>query len=218
MSSNLADAIAKEYNLKLIEVLTVFKYIGEQIREFEQNHTYTYMFGFEESYGCLIGTHARDKDGIAAVMALCEAAAYYKDKGLTLWDQMINIYEKYGYYKEKTISVTREGASGAEEIKQMMENMRQNPPTTLGKYKVLEVRDYKLDTVTNTVTGEVNKTGLPTSNVLYYALENDAWCCVRPSGTEPKIKFYIGIKADTEEQAQEDLKALTKVMEEKSNI
>ena len=122
------------------------------------------------------------------------------------------------YYKEKTISVTREGASGAEEIKQMMENMRQNPPTTLGKYKVLEVRDYKLDTVTNTVTGEVNKTGLPTSNVLYYALENDAWCCVRPSGTEPKIKFYIGIKADTEEQAQEDLKALTKVMEEKSNI
>ena len=176
------------------------------------------MFGFEESYGCLIGTHARDKDGIAAVMALCEAAAYYKDKGLTLWDQMINIYEKYGYYKEKTISVTREGASGAEEIKQMMENMRQNPPTTLGKYKVLEVRDYKLDTVTNAVTGEVNKTGLPTSNVLYYALENDAWCCVRPSGTEPKIKFYIGIKADTEEQAQEDLKALTKVMEEKSNI
>ena len=131
---------------------------------------------------------------------------------------MINIYEKYGYYKEKTISVTREGASGAEEIKQMMENMRQNPPTTLGKYKVLEVRDYKLDIIKNTITGEVTKTGLPTSNVLYYSLENDAWCCVRPSGTEPKIKFYIGIKADTEEQAGEDLKTLTKVMEEKSNI
>ena len=218
VSSNLADAIAKEYNLKLIEVLTGFKYIGEQIREFEQNNTYTYMFGFEESYGCLYGTYARDKDGIAAVMALCEAAAYYKDKGFTLWDQMINIYEKYGYYKEKTISVTREGASGAEEIKQMMENMRQNPPTTLGKYKVLEVRDYKLDIIKNTITGEVTKTGLPTSNVLYYSLENDAWCCVRPSGTEPKIKFYIGIKADTEEQAGEDLKTLTKVMEEKSNI
>ena len=210
MSSNLADAIAKEYNLKLIEVLTGFKYIGEQIRKFEQNHTYTYMFGFEESYGCLIGTHARDKDGIAAVMALCEAAAYYKDKSLTLWDQMINIYEKYGYYKEKTISVTREGASGAEEIKQMMENMRQNPPTTLGKYKVLEVRDYKLDTVTNTVTGEVNKTGLPTSNVLYYALENDAWCCVRPSGTEPKIKFYMGAKGNSLEDADKKLDLLEK--------
>ena len=218
VSSNLADAIAKEYKLKLIEVLTGFKYIGEQMRLFEQNKSYTYMFGFEESYGCLVGTHARDKDGIAAVMALCEAAAYYKEKGYTLWDQMINIYEKYGYYKELTISVTREGVSGAEEIKQMMENMRRNPSKTLGKYKVLEFRDYKLDTIINNITGEVGKTGLPNSNVLYYGLENDAWCCVRPSGTEPKIKFYIGVKGKTEEEANKELEELTKVMEEKSII
>lgn len=212
VSSNLADAIAKEYNLKLVEVLTGFKYIGEQMRLFEQNNTYSYMFGFEESYGCLIGTHARDKDGIAAVMALCEAAAYYKEKGYTLWDQMINIYEKYGYYKEKTVSVTREGVSGAEEIKQMMENMRNNPPKNLGKYKVLEFRDYKLDVIKNNVTGETRKTGLPSSNVLYYGLENDAWCCVRPSGTEPKIKFYMGVKGNSEESAEKDLEELSKAM------
>lgn len=218
VSSNLADAIAKEYNLKLIEVLTGFKYIGEQMRLFEENNSYTYMFGFEESYGCLIGTHARDKDGIAAVMALCEAAAYYKEKGYTLWDQMINIYEKYGYYKELTISVTREGVSGAEEIKQMMENMRNNPPKSLEKYKVLETRDYKLDTIRDNLTGEIRKTGLPNSNVLYYGLENDAWCCVRPSGTEPKIKFYIGVKGTSEEQANKELEELAKVMEEKTKI
>ena len=218
VSSNLADAIAKEYGLKLIEVLTGFKYIGEQMRLFEQNNSYKYMFGFEESYGCLIGTHVRDKDGIAAVMALCEAAAYYKEQGYTLWDQMINIYEKYGYYKELTISITREGASGAEEIKQMMENMRNNPPKTLGKYKVLEFRDYKLDVIKNNLTGESTNTGLPNSNVLYYGLENDAWCCVRPSGTEPKIKFYMGVKANTNEEAEKDLEELKKVMEEKSRI
>ena len=218
VSSNLADAIAKEYNLKLIEVLTGFKYIGEQMRLFEQNNNYKYMFGFEESYGCLIGTHARDKDGIAAVMALCEAAAYYKERGYTLWDQMINIYEKYGYYKELTISITREGVSGAEEIKAMMENMRNNPSETLGQYKVLEFRDYKQDFIKDNITGETRKTGLPNSNVLYYRLENDAWCCVRPSGTEPKIKFYIGVKGKSEADAEEQLKELTKVMEEKSKV
>ena len=218
VSSNLADAIAKEYNLKLIEVLTGFKYIGEQMRLFEQSNEYTYMFGFEESYGCLIGTHARDKDGIAAVMALCEAAAYYKEKGYTLWDQMINIYNKYGFYKELTISITREGVTGAEEIKQMMEKMRENPATTLGKYKVVEFRDYKKDIIKNNATGETTKTGLPNSNVLYYGLENDAWCCVRPSGTEPKIKFYMGVKGKTEEEAEQELKELTKVMEEQAKM
>ena len=218
VSSNLADAIAKEYNLKLIEVLTGFKYIGEQMRLFEQNNNYKYMFGFEESYGCLIGTHARDKDGIAAVMALCEAAAYYKERGYTLWDQMINIYEKYGYYKELTISITREGVSGAEKIKAMMENMRNNPSETLGQYKVLEFRDYKQDFIKDNITGETRKTGLPNSNVLYYGLENDAWCCVRPSGTEPKIKFYIGVKGKSEADAEKQLKELTKVMEEKSKV
>lgn len=213
VSSNLADAIAKEYNLKLIEVLTGFKYIGEQIKLFEETNSNTYMFGFEESYGCLIGTHARDKDGIAAVMALCEATAYYKEKGFTLWDQMINIYEKYGYYKEVTTSITREGVSGAEEIKQIMENMRNNPPKMLGKYKVLEFRDYKLDIIKNYVTGEEGKTGLPNSNVLYYTLEDDAWCCVRPSGTEPKIKFYIGVRAKSNEDAEKELSELSKTIQ-----
>ena len=188
------------------------------MRLFEQNNNYKYMFGFEESYGCLIGTHARDKDGIAAVMALCEAAAYYKERGYTLWDQMINIYEKYGYYKELTISITREGVSGAEEIKAMMENMRNNPSETLGQYKVLEFRDYKQDFIKDNITGETRKTGLPNSNVLYYGLENDAWCCVRPSGTEPKIKFYIGVKGKSEADAEKQLKELTKVMEEKSKV
>lgn len=208
VSSNLADAIAKEYNLKLVEVLTGFKYIGEQMRLFEQTGKNTYMFGFEESYGCLVGTHARDKDGIAAVMALCEAAAYYKTKGYTLWDQMMNIYEKYGYYKELTVSVTKEGVSGADEIKQIMENIRQNPITQLGKYKVLKFRDYKQGTIKDLETGKVENTNLPTSNVLYFELNNDAWCCVRPSGTEPKIKFYIGIKENNMEDAEKSLKEL----------
>ena len=210
VSSNLADAIAKEYNLKLVEVLTGFKYIGEQMRLFEQTGENTYMFGFEESYGCLVGTHARDKDGIAAVMALCEAAAYYKTKGYTLWDQMMNIYEKYGYYKELTVSITKEGISGADEIKQIMENIRQNPITQLGKYKVLKFRDYKQGTIKDLETGKVENTNLPTSNVLYFDLNNDAWCCVRPSGTEPKIKFYIGIKESNMEDAEKSLKELAK--------
>ena len=218
VSGKMARAIAKEYNVALIETLTGFKYIGEQMRLFEQSHKYTYMFGFEESYGCLIGTHARDKDGIVAVMALCEATAYYKEKGYTLWDQMINIYKKYGFYKELTISITREGVTGAEEIKQMMEKMRENQATTLEKYKVVEFRDYKKDIIKNNATGETTKTGLPNSNVLYYGLENDAWCCVRPSGTEPKIKFYMGVKGKTEEEAEQELKELTKVMEEQAKM
>ncbi len=208
VSSNLAGQIAAEYGLELMEVLTGFKYIGEKMREFEKDGEKQYLFGFEESYGCLVGTHARDKDGIAAVMALCEAAAYYKKQGYSLWDQMINIFEKYGYYKEKIISVTKEGARGAEEIKEMMENIRKNTPSKIGKYDVLEFRDYKLEKIKNLKTGEETKTDLPNSNVLYFKLENDAWCCVRPSGTEPKIKFYIGIKDTSMDKANESLEEL----------
>ena len=208
VSSNLADAIAKEYNLKLIEVLTGFKYIGEQMRIFDETNKYKYIFGFEESYGCLIGTHARDKDGIAAVMALCEATAFYKKQGYTLWDQMINIYEKYGYYKELTVSVTKEGISGAEEIKQIMENIRNNPPIKLGKYNVIEIRDYKKEVIKNIKTGKEEKTTLPNSNVIYFDLENSAWCAIRPSGTEPKIKFYIGVRENSMEAAEISLKNL----------
>ena len=218
VSSNLADSIAKEYDLKLIEVLTGFKYIGEQIKNFEETGSNTYMFGFEESYGCLIGTYARDKDGISAVMALCEAAAFYKKQGYTLCDQMQNIYKKYGFFKESQISITKEGANGAEEIKNLMERMRENIPESIGKYKVLEYRDYKADVKRNMQTKEECKTGLPNSNVLYYGLENDAWCCVRPSGTEPKIKFYMGVKGKTEEEAEQELKELTKVMEEQAKM
>ena len=215
VSSNLAKAIAKEYNLDFREVLTGFKNIGEQIKIEEQKENgKKYVFGFEESYGCLIGDYARDKDGISAVMSLCEAACFYREQGITLWDQMINIYEKYGYYKETQVAIVLEGASGAEKIKQMMENMRNNLPEKIGNYKVLEFKDIKLDVVKNMVTGEISKTGLPTSNVLYYELENDAWCCVRPSGTEPKIKLYMGVKADTNEKAEKDLEKLKEAMKD----
>ena len=215
VSSNLAKAIAKEYNLDFREVLTGFKNIGEQIKIEEQKENgKKYVFGFEESYGCLIGDYARDKDGISAVMSLCEAACFYREQGITLWDQMINIYEKYGYYKETQVAIVLEGASGAEKIKQMMENMRNKKKKKIGNYKVLEFKDIKLDVVKNMVTGEISKTGLPTSNVLYYELENDAWCCVRPSGTEPKIKLYMGVKADTNEKAEKDLEKLKEAMKD----
>ncbi len=208
VSTNLAKAIAKEYNLKLFEVLTGFKFIGEKMKIFDETKEYSYQFGFEESYGCLVGTHARDKDAIVAVMMLCEAAAFYKSQGITLWDQMINMYNKYGYYAEDTKSLTLEGVDGAEKIKAILNNLRQNPLNTIGGYKVLEFRDYSESTVKNMATGEVTKTDLPKSNVLYYELEGDNWCCVRPSGTEPKIKFYLGAKAESSEKAQETLKLL----------
>ena len=214
VSSNLAEAIAKEYNLDFREVLTGFKFIGEQIKIEEQKADgKKYVFGFEESYGCLIGDYARDKDGIAAVMSLCEAAAFYRSKGLTLWDQMINIYEKYGYYKEGQVAIVLEGSDGAKKIKQMMENMRNNLPEKIGEYKVLEFKDISLDIDKDMITGEVKSTGLPKSNVLYYRLENDAWCCVRPSGTEPKIKLYMGVKTDSFESANIKLEELKEEME-----
>lgn len=215
VSTNLANAIAEEYKLKLFEVLTGFKYIGEKIKEFESTKKYTYEFGFEESYGCLIKTYARDKDGISAVAMLAEAAAYYKKQGLSLWDQMIKIYEKYGYYKETTIALTLEGADGAEKIKQIMENLRENAPTEFGKYKVIKARDYKTGRILDVATKQIEELNMPTSNVLYYELENNNWCCVRPSGTEPKIKFYIGIKAQTNEEAVKEIEELKQAVLEK---
>jgi len=210
VSSNLAKAISNEYGIKLMEVLTGFKYIGEKMKEFEKTKEYTYEFGFEESYGCLIGDHARDKDGIVAVMMLCEAAAYYKKKGLTLWDQMINIYKKYGYYKEGIASITLKGAEGSIQIKNMLNKLRENPLNNIGTYKVIGIRDYLKDENKNIKTGKITPCGLPQSNVLYYELENDAWCCIRPSGTEPKVKFYMGVKANSEKEAEEQLKNLEK--------
>lgn len=212
VSSTLANAICKEYNIKLFDVLTGFKYIGEKIKEFEESKEYEYVFGFEESYGCLVGTHARDKDSIVAVMLLCEAAAYYKEKGLTLWEQMINIYKKYGYYKEGIVSVTLEGVDGAEKIKEIMKEFRKNPPTKLGNYEVIKIRDYETSILTDCKTDKTEKIELPQSNVLYYELENDAWCCVRPSGTEPKIKYYIGVKGNSIEDANNKMQEIEDAM------
>ena len=213
VSTNLADVVAKAYDLKLIEVLTGFKYIGEQIKWFEEQNTYEYMFGFEESYGCLVGTHARDKDAIVAVLMLCEAAAYYKKQGLTLWDQMLNIYEKYGYFKETLVSLERKGVEGIAEIKAMLDNLRANPPKEIGGYKVLASRDYLEDKIVYT-DGKITDTGLPKSNVIYYDLEDNAWCCARPSGTEPKIKFYMGVKGTSFEDAEQKLDTLKNSMME----
>lgn len=212
VTTNMCDEVAKAYDMKLIEVLTGFKFIGEQIKLFEQNNTYQYEFGFEESYGCLVGTHARDKDAIVAVMCLCEAAAFYKKQGLTLWDQMIRIFDKYGYFREGLEAVTLKGMEGVAKIKEMLENLRANLPKQLGKYKVLSVRDYEKDTITDTATGEVKPTGLPKSNVLYFDLEDSAWFCARPSGTEPKIKFYMGVKGSSFEDANALLEDLRKAV------
>lgn len=201
VTTNMADAIAEHYGVKLIEVLTGFKYIGQQILGFEHNRKGEYLFGFEESYGCLIGTHARDKDAIVATMALCEAAAYYKTKNMTLWDAMMAMYEKYGYYKDDIQSITLKGIEGLKKIQEILDTLRNNTPEKFGKYKVLSARDYKLDTIRDMTTGEVKPTGLPSSNVLYYDLEDNAWLCVRPSGTEPKVKFYYGVKGTSLEDA-----------------
>lgn len=214
VTTDMAKAIAADYNVALIEVLTGFKYIGEQIKLFEQSGSNHYVFGLEESYGCLAGTYARDKDACVAVMMLCEVAAYYKMQGKTLWDAMVDMYEKYGYYKEGLATLTLKGIDGAEQIQNMMNNQRQNPPKELGGFRVLAVRDYKADIRKDMVTGETASTGLPTSNVLYYELENNAWCCVRPSGTEPKIKFYFGVKGDSLKDAEEKLEKLKKDMTE----
>ena len=211
VSTNLADVIAAEYDLKLIEVLTGFKYIGEQIKWFEEQNSFEYMFGFEESYGCLVGTHARDKDAIVAVLMLCEAAAYYKKQGLTLWDQMLNIYEKYGYFKETLVSIEKKGVEGIAAIKAMLDGLRENPPKEIGGYKVLEARDYDNDVILY-ADGHTSDTGLPKSNVIYYSLEDNAWCCARPSGTEPKVKFYMGVKGTSFEDAEAKLDTLKNSM------
>lgn len=214
VTTDMAKAVAKEYNTALIEVLTGFKYIGEQIRLFDETGSHQYVFGLEESYGCLAGTYARDKDAPVAVMMLCEVAAYYKLQGKTLWDAMVELYEKYGYYKEDLATVTLKGIDGSQKITAMMNAFRENPPKELGGFKVLACRDYKSDCRRDMITGETTSTGLPTSNVLYYELENNAWCCVRPSGTEPKIKYYFGVKGENFKDAEEKLEALKKAMTE----
>lgn len=210
VSTNMADAIAKYYGIQLVEVLTGFKFIGQKMLEFEKTGNGTYLFGMEESYGCLTGTYARDKDAVVASMALCEAAAYYMTKNMTLWDAMLEMYERYGYYKDHVESITLKGIEGLAKIQEIMNTLRENAPKEIGGLKVLAARDYKADTVQDFVSGETRPTGLPKSNVLYYELEDDAWVCVRPSGTEPKVKFYIGVKGTSMEDADEKSAALGK--------
>ncbi len=212
VSTNMADAIAKYYGIQLVEVLTGFKFIGQKILEFEKTGKGTYLFGMEESYGCLTGTYARDKDAVDASMTLCEAAAYYKTKNMTLWDAMLAMYERYGYYKDDVTAITLKGIEGLAKIQEIMNTLRENTPAEIGGYKVTAVRDYKKDTITDTATGAVKPTGLPASNVLYYELEDDAWVCVRPSGTEPKVKFYLGVKGTSLEDADAKSKALSEAV------
>ncbi len=212
VTTNMAHAITRAYGVKEIDVLTGFKYIGEQIKLFEQTGSHNYVFGLEESYGCLAGTHARDKDAVVAVMMLCEVASYCKKQGITLWDMMIEMYEKYGYYMETQYAITKKGKEGLEEIAAMMEKLRKDPPKAFGDLKVKCFRDYKLGRTLEMESGKEGKTDLPVSNVLYFDLENDSWCCARPSGTEPKIKFYMGIKGNSLDDARQKLDALTEAV------
>lgn len=201
VTTNLIDAVAKYYGAELIEVLTGFKWIGQQVLKNEKTGKGTYLFGMEESYGCLIGTYARDKDAISATAALCEAAAYYKEKGMTLWDAMNEMYEHYGYYKDEVKAIGLKGIEGLAKIQEIMEYFRSHTPVSIGGLKVCSARDYQAETVKDMASGQTGPTGLPASNVLYYDLEDNAWLCVRPSGTEPKIKFYYGVKGSSMEDA-----------------
>lgn len=212
VSGKMSAEIAKRYKMKRIDTLTGFKYIGEQIKFFEQNHSYDFQFGYEESYGCLVGTHARDKDAIVAVMALCEAAAYYKEKGISLCEQMENLYETYGFFKENLCTVTLKGQDGAKKIASIMERIRKEVPQTIGGKRVTQFRDYQKEILMDYVKEEQKTTGLPKSNVLYFELEDGTWCCIRPSGTEPKIKFYIGIQGENELQAQKRIEEMTEAV------
>ena len=217
VSSNMTDRICEKNNVALFEVLTGFKNIAAKIKEFEKNNTYKCIMGYEESYGCLVGNEVRDKDGIAALMLLAEAATFYKEKGLTLWDNMLKMYEKYGYYKENQVSIVLEGADGAQKIKDMMEKVRSNPPKQVGEYKVVRFKDYLKGTIKEIETDKTYKQDLPKSNVLYFELKNDFWCCMRPSGTEPKIKFYMGVKGNSLEDANKLVESLTEEMKELMN-
>jgi len=212
VTTNMARAIASKFGLKFVEVLTGFKYIGEQIKIFKRDNTYNYVFGLEESYGCLAGTHARDKDAVVAVMCLCEVAAWCKKNGITLWDQMINLYKEYGFFKETQYTITLKGLDGAQKIQEIMNKLRNNPPKKLASFDVVEFRDYANNTCENYVDGTKGETGLPKSNVLYFDLTKDAWCCARPSGTEPKIKFYMGVKGESLEDSNKLVEELTEAV------
>ncbi|MBR1445023.1 MAG: phospho-sugar mutase, partial [Firmicutes bacterium] len=200
VSTDMTKEIAKEYGMKYFDVLTGFKYIGEKIKEFERDNSYQYIFGFEESYGCLAGTYARDKDAVVATMLICELAAYYKTRGMSLYEGLQEVYKKYGYYRESIESITLKGIEGIANMQKIMDTLRSDAPTEINGVKITEYRDYKSGEIKDVASGETKPTGLPVSNVLYFVLEDGTWFCVRPSGTEPKIKIYFGSKGSSEEE------------------
>lgn len=212
VTTDMIKPICKRYGVQFIETLTGFKYIGEQIKFFERAQSYEYMFGLEESYGCLAGTYARDKDACSAVVMLCEVAAYYKNRNMTLWDGINELYREYGAYAEELSYIVLQGKEGLERIDAIMNQLRANAPKQFGDFEVEAVRDYKTGITMNFDTGKVGQTGLPVSNVLYYELQNGAWCAVRPSGTEPKIKFYIGAKSNSLENAKKLCKNISEAL------
>lgn len=208
VSTYMARPIAKAFDVTLFETLTGFKYIGEKIKEFKASGSHDFLFGYEESYGALIGTHARDKDAVVAVMGVAELAAYYKSQGMTLYEGLLSLYEKYGYFMESLQSITLKGKEGVEKIGHILTSLRANPPRQLAGVKVSTTKDYKSCRVTDLDSGKTSDTGLPTSNVLYYDLEDGSWFCVRPSGTEPKVKFYFGVEGSSAQDAKTKLSAL----------
>ena len=215
VSTEMITPICKAYGVEKIDVLTGFKFIGEQIKGFEETGSHTYLFGFEESYGCLAGTYARDKDGVYAAVLVCEMAAYYKEKGMTLYEALLKLYEKYGYYRDGVKSMTMKGLEGMARIQRIMKTFRENTPKELGGYKVVIAKDYKTQVFRNLETGEESGSPLPVSDVLHYTLADGTWVCIRPSGTEPKLKFYIGVKADGLQAAQDKVDALDADIESK---
>ncbi len=204
VSSELPTVIAEHYGAKMVNVLTGFKFIAEQIKNYEETNAHTFMFGFEESYGYLVQPFVRDKDAIQAVLLLTEVAAHFKSEGKTLYDGLQALYEKYGYFLEKTISVTVQGLEGPAKIKALLDGLRKEVPSNFGGIKVALAQDFSVNQQVD-AQGVVSEIGLPTSNVLKYILEDGSWIAVRPSGTEPKIKFYMGVKATTQEEAEEKL-------------
>lgn len=204
VSSELATAIADSYDVKMVDVLTGFKFIAEKIQQYEDDNSQTFMFGFEESYGYLIKSFVRDKDAIQALVLLAEVAAYYKKQGKTLYDGLQDIFEEYGYYAEKTISVTLSGAEGAEQIKTIMGNLRNEAPKSFADVAVSLTEDFKTSKAVD-ADGNEKAIDMPASDVLKYTLEDETWLAIRPSGTEPKIKFYIGVKGDSHDAAAEKI-------------
>ena len=208
VSTEMITPICEAYGVEKMDVLTGFKFIGEKIKGFDETGSHQYLYGFEESYGCLGGTYARDKDAVYAAVLICEMAAYYKEKGMTLYEALLALYEKYGYYREGVKSLTMKGLEGMERIALIMKTFRENTPAELGGFKVVVAKDYKTQVFKDLVTGEESGSPLPVSDVLHYTLEDGTWVCIRPSGTEPKLKFYIGVKADSLQAAQDKVDAL----------